>query len=148
MNNIDEELLKTHLHGNMQILRHHVYEYQKGIRHLILHTSNITLEDEIISLLEKKNVSYLIRSSSNQKINVFFGDRRCIDILERIGEKSLSDFTDEEDFILGIMLGYDQIKQCERYIKRKEKEDIAENKVVRINNEKAMVENAMIGITC
>ncbi|PXF51402.1 MAG: hypothetical protein C4B55_03135 [Candidatus Methanophagaceae archaeon] len=27
--------------------------------------------------------------------------------------------TDEEDFILGTMLGYDRVKQCERYLKRK-----------------------------
>jgi len=32
---------------------------------------------------------------------------------------SLSDLTDEEDFILGTMLGYDRVKQCERYLKRK-----------------------------
>ena len=33
--------------------------------------------------------------------------------------RSLSDLTDEEDFILGVMLGYDRLKQCERYLKRK-----------------------------
>jgi hypothetical protein len=32
---------------------------------------------------------------------------------------SLSNLTDEEDFILGTMLGYDRVKQCERYLKRK-----------------------------
>ena len=32
---------------------------------------------------------------------------------------SLSNLTDEEDFILGTMLGYDRVKQCERYLRRK-----------------------------
>ena len=50
---------------------------------------------------------------------VFFGDEVCIKIIQSFGDKSLSDYTDEEDFMLGTMLGYDHIQQCERYIKRK-----------------------------
>lgn len=119
MNNINEEILRTHHHGNMKVLRHHVYEYQKGIRHLVLHTSSVNFEKEIVKLLEKKNVDYFIQRFSDQKINVFFGDRKCISVLKRIGQKNLSEFTDEEDFMLGIMLGYDPLKQCERYLKRK-----------------------------
>ncbi|QLC51261.1 DUF2023 family protein [Methanolobus zinderi] len=103
----------------MKVLRHHVYEYQKGIRHLVLHTSSVNFEKEIVKLLEKKNVDYFIQRFSDQKINVFFGDRKCISVLKRIGQKNLSEFTDEEDFMLGIMLGYDTLKQCERYLKRK-----------------------------
>ena len=33
--------------------------------------------------------------------------------------ESLSSLTDDEDFILGTMLGYDRVKQCERYLKKK-----------------------------
>ncbi|AEH61392.1 Domain of unknown function DUF2023 [Methanosalsum zhilinae DSM 4017] len=126
MKTLTEELLKTHLHGNMQVFRHHIYEYQKGLRHLILHTTSQCFEDEIISLLEKKRIDYLIQPASGKKINVFFGDRRCIEVLNRIGRKNLSRFTDEEDFILGIMLGYDRLKQCERYLERKNKNGIIE----------------------
>nr|WP_245250069.1 DUF2023 family protein [Methanolobus bombayensis] len=105
----------------MQVLRHHIYEYQKGLRHLILHTSTSELEKEITELLEKKNVSYHIQKASDKKINVFFGNKRCISVLKKMGNKSLSDYTPEEDFILGIMLGYDRIQQCDRYLKRKSK---------------------------
>ncbi|WP_207205294.1 DUF2023 family protein [Methanolobus psychrotolerans] len=121
MNEITEEhfMLNASFNGNMQVLRHHLYEYQKGLRHLILHTASVYLEDEIIGLLEKKGVSYLIRQASEQKINVFFGDKRCINVLREIGNKNLSNYTEEEDFILGIMLGYDRLKQCDRYLKRK-----------------------------
>ncbi len=121
MNEISEELLRTHLQGNMQVLRHHIYEYQKGLRHLILHTTNAYLEREVISLLKKNNLNYMIQPSSGQKINVFFGDQRCISVLKGMGKKKLSNLTDEEDFILGIMLGYDRLKQCERYLERKDK---------------------------
>ncbi|WP_407356920.1 DUF2023 family protein [Methanolobus sp. WCC5] len=123
MDGITEEhfILKASFDGNMQVLRHHIYEYQKGLRHLILHTANIYQEDEIIDLLERKGVNYLIRQASEQKINVFFGDKRCINVVREIGDKCLSDYTEEEDFILGIMLGYDRLKQCDRYLKRKNK---------------------------
>ena len=32
---------------------------------------------------------------------------------------NLSAYTDEEDYILGIMLGYDRVKQCQRFLNRK-----------------------------
>lgn len=121
MKHVNEEMLRTHLHGNMQVLRHHMYEYQKGLRNLILHTTSAYLEDEIVSLLEKNNLNYLIQPSSSHKINVYFGDKECISVLRKMGGKRLSDFTCEEDFILGIMLGYDRLKQCERYLQRKDK---------------------------
>ncbi len=43
----------------------------------------------------------------------------CVDIIKQMNFDSLSDLTDEEDFILGTMLGYDRMNQCERYLKRK-----------------------------
>lgn len=121
---LSEELLRTHLQGNMQVLRHHMYEYQKGLRHLILHTTSACLEGEVVCILKKYDMNYLIQPSSDQKINVFFGDQRCIDVLRGMGGKKLSDFTDEEDFILGTMLGYDRLQQCERYLERKYRKDI------------------------
>ena len=38
-----------------------------------------------------------------------------------IGKASLSDYTPEEDFILGTMLGYSRLQQCSRYLTRKDK---------------------------
>ena len=38
----------------------------------------------------------------------------------KLMDEALSGFLEkEEDFILGIMLGYDRLRQCERYLKRK-----------------------------
>ena len=119
MRNLDEGLIRAYVHGNMQVLRQHIYEYEKGLRDLILHTTSSYLEEDIICLLEKKQIGYIIQRASENKINVFFGDFKCINILRKIGDKSLSDYTDEEDFILGIMLGYDRLQQCDRYLKRK-----------------------------
>jgi hypothetical protein len=43
-------------------------------------------------------------------------------VIREIGDKKLNELTPEEDFILGIMLGYDRLRQCNRYLKQKEQE--------------------------
>lgn len=108
----------------MKVFLHHVYEYKKGIRNLILHTMNNEQIDRIREVLEQNNIAYLIQEISENKINVLFGDAICIKVFEKFGGKSLTNLTDEEDFILGIMLGYDRAKQCERYLERRNKNRI------------------------
>ncbi|MEC9490281.1 MAG: DUF2023 family protein [Halanaerobiales bacterium] len=103
----------------MKVFCHHLYEYEKGLRNLILHTAEIKNQDFMIKKLESKNITYVIYQVSSQKINIIFGDQNCVDVIKEIGKKNLKDYTDEEDFMLGIMLGYDRLKQCERYLKRK-----------------------------
>lgn len=105
--------------ADMQILIHHVYEYNKGLRSLVLHTMNISEREKTENLLQRKGISCFLQIVSENKINVFFGKEECIKIVKSFGDKSLSDFTDEQDFILGIMLGYDRNQQYERYVKRK-----------------------------
>jgi hypothetical protein len=105
--------------GCMQVLNHHIYEYQKGLRDLILHTTHDSFEDRIVRKLEKRNIPYLIYHTADDKINVFFGDGICIEVLKEIDKWDLAKYSDEEDFILGIMLGYDRKKQCVRYLERK-----------------------------
>ena len=103
----------------MQVFNHFIYEYKKGVRNLILHTTSKDFEDKIVEKLELNQISYIIYPVNGKKINVFFGDDACLQILKRINKASLSEYTQEEDFILGIMLGYDRLKQCERFLKRK-----------------------------
>ena len=104
--------------GEMQVLLHHVYEYKKGLRSLVLHTMSTDEQYKTEELLTRKGISYFFQCVNSSKTNVFFGKEQCVRIIESFGKESLSDFTDEEDFILGIMLGYDRTQQCDRYIKR------------------------------
>lgn len=119
--------------GEMQVLLHHIYEYKKGLRSLVLHTMSTDEQYKTEELLTRKGIRYLLQHVNSKKINVFFGKEQCVKIVESFGVKALSDFTDEEDFILGIMLGYDRTQQCERYIKRKENK-ILNIKITTINN--------------
>jgi hypothetical protein len=109
---------------DLQILMHHIYEYKKGLRQLVLHTMNS--KDKFLSetLLKRKGIEYKIQIVNDNKINIFFGKKECIKIVNSFGKKRLNQFSDEEDFILGIMLGYDRSQQCDRYIKRKNLETI------------------------
>jgi hypothetical protein len=105
---------------NTHVFLHHVYEYKKGLRNLILHTTSRANETKIRDRLERERVAYLIYPLGKDKMNVFFGESICIDVIKQIGKSNLCDYTDEEDFLLGIMLGYDRKKQCERYLQRKQ----------------------------
>ena len=118
--NLKSQLCCDCYNSNINIFNHCVYEYRKGLRDLALCTVCACRKEVIEGILKKKDIAYYIQEVDNYKINIFFGDDICIDIVNRmLKERSLSDLTDEEDFILGIMLGYNRLQQCERYIKRK-----------------------------
>lgn len=105
---------------NTHVFFHHIYEYKKGLRNLILHTTHRKNESKIRKKLAQHQIAYVIYPLGQEKINVFFGEQICIDVIKRIGKDCLTGYTPEEDFILGIMLGYDRRKQCERYLQRKQ----------------------------
>lgn len=105
----------------MEVFVHHIYEYEKGIRNLVLHTTSIENEGEVKRKLRARNIAHKIYRLKNGNINIFFGAKECIDVVESIGKNNLNEYSAEEDFMLGIMLGYDRRRQCERYLKYKGK---------------------------
>jgi hypothetical protein len=104
---------------NQQVFLHHIYEYKKGLRNLVLHTMDSDERGCAEKLLINKGISYIIQVVNDKKINIFFGAEVCVNIIKEFGSKSLSDYSDEEDFILGTLLGYDRVMQCERFLKRR-----------------------------
>ncbi|MFI3322035.1 MAG: DUF2023 family protein [Rikenellaceae bacterium] len=102
----------------MQVLSHHIYEYQKGLRHLVLHTMNGSKREQAEKKLNRYNIVYMTTELSNGNINIFFGKKECVDVVRSFGNIPLNELSVEQDFILGIMLGYDRLAQCSRYLKR------------------------------
>ncbi len=100
----------------MDVLCHHIYEYRKGLRNLVLHTLNSDNKEKAIKKLEHREIKYIIREVTSEKINIFFGEPECVEVVERFGAKPLNEFTPEQDFILGVMLGYNRMQQCSRYL--------------------------------
>ena len=103
----------------MKVFCHHIYEYKKGLRNLILHTMASTDTEAAVRKLEANNISYLIQPVTSTKVNVFFGAEECVEVIRCFCHKRLNELSPEEDFILGSLLGYNQVVQCSRYLKKK-----------------------------
>jgi hypothetical protein len=103
----------------MKVLIHHIYEFRKGLRSLVMHTLPIEKMAEVTARLRRFGIDYHIHAAGTKTINVFFGALECVAVVRLIcGEKKLRELTPEEDFVLGSMLGYDIRRQCERYLKK------------------------------
>jgi len=101
----------------MNIFAHHVYEYKKGLRLLVLHTDHIRNQGAMTAKLDRQNIAYIVQRVTPEKINIFFGDQQCINVLKAFPHLDLRALSPEQDFILGAMLGYDIGVQCTRYVK-------------------------------
>lgn len=105
--------------AELSVFMHHIYEFKKGLRSLILTTEKNSNKEYIENRLKKEKIAYIIEpvSEKSSNINVFFGNEDCINVIKTF-KQPLSKLSDEQDFMLGIMLGYDKILQCQRYMKR------------------------------
>jgi len=131
----------------MQILNHHIYEFKKGVREMVLCTLSGSMEEKAKARLEKDGIAYMIQRQVNGNINVFFGKKDCLlvacDICKNkplnkltpeedyiCKNKPLNKLTPEEDFMLGMLLGYSLCEQCKRYSKRKEEKKAILDKLI------------------
>lgn len=103
----------------MSIFPHLIYEYKKGVRDMLLCTLPEEEAIEACRKLEKNAIDYFTQPLPNGNINLFFGKRECLTVVKTIcRDKPLNKLTAEEDFILGILLGYSVNEQCNRFCKR------------------------------
>lgn len=108
--------------SDLRVFNHHIYEFKKGIRNLILTTEKSKYLDTIKNRLNEEKIDYFIGEHKNKHlINVYFGKKQCIEVVKTF-DKDLSKLSPEQDFILGTMLGYDNAAQCERYLQFKHKQ--------------------------
>lgn len=105
----------------LRVLSNHIYEYKKGVRSLILYTFCRKYEKEVIQRLDNQQIPHLKQYVNNRTVNLFFGRPECLELIGFIATRPLNVLTPEEDFMLGVLLGYDLCKQCERYCSRKRK---------------------------
>lgn len=103
----------------MKVLMNHIYEYEKGVRPMVLYTFNKRYADYAVQRLSRHNISYVIQPAGNDSLNLYFGSPECMDAIRLIITKPLNELSPEEDFILGTLLGYDLRRQCQRYCQRK-----------------------------
>ncbi|MBP1628415.1 MAG: hypothetical protein H6Q00_2890 [Holophagaceae bacterium] len=103
----------------MTVLAHHIYEYEKGLRSLVLHTLPSSQAPGAVERLQRRGICYHLERVDENRMNLFLGDPLCMEVVKRMCQKPLGTLSPEEDFILGIMLGYSRLGQCRRYMQRK-----------------------------
>lgn len=104
----------------IEVIHHLLYEINRGLRDLALYTLQTEDRNEVEAELLREGMSYLFRPIDDGRINVYFGHEACIQVVKTFGTCPHCDLTPEQDFILGIMLGYDRARQCERFLERRE----------------------------
>lgn len=109
------------LPGELRVLMNHIYEYDKGVRSMILCTLNKKFEHFATARLASRGIPYVVQRVGTRCVNLYFGRSECLDIVRMIVDRSLTKLTPEEDFILGVLLGYDICEQCKRFCIRKQK---------------------------
>ncbi len=108
-------------YSSMKLYMHNIYEFQKGVRNLVLCTMCPTCATLVCERLDRLGIGYVIQEITPEKVNLFFGNEYCLDVVRSFVHKPLNKLTAEEDFILGAMLGYDIARQCQRYCRYKQK---------------------------
>lgn len=104
--------------SEMKVVMNHIYEFRKGVRPLVLCTLCRTCAGLVAEKLERQGIAYLMQPLRN-RVNLFFGRQECLDAVACFIDKPLNMLTDEEDFMLGVMLGYDINEQCRRFCDRR-----------------------------
>ena len=91
----------------LKVFLNHIYELKKGVRQMVLYTTKRKYEDFAVKRLINQKINYIIQPVGNDKINLFFGRKECINAIRFLVNQPLNKLSPEQDFILGAMLGYD-----------------------------------------
>lgn len=106
--------------GDIKVFSHLIYEFEKGVRHLVLYTLSEEYVPFALQKLTNRGIGYFTQPVPERtSVNIFFGRNECLQTLQKfLHQRPLNSLSPEEDFILGALLGYDLCRQCERYCRR------------------------------
>ena len=86
-----------HRYDSMKLFLHQIYEFRKGVRNLVLCTMCRTCASLLAERLERQGIGYLIQEVAGSKVNLYFGNRRCLDAVATFIHKPLNRLSPEED---------------------------------------------------
>ena len=92
-------------YDNMKMLLHHIYEFRKGVRDLVLCTLCPTCAGLLIERLRSQGIDYLLQPVTEQKVNLYFGKRSCLDAVQTFVDKPLNKLTPRGGFHAGHHVG-------------------------------------------
>lgn len=85
----------------LKVFLNHIYELKKGVRQMVLYTTNKRYEDFAVKRLRSQRIKFVIQPVDDERINLFFGKAECIEAIRMMVTRPLNLLTPEEDFILG-----------------------------------------------
>ena len=85
----------------LKVFLNHIYELKKGVRQMVLYTTKRKYEDFAVKRLINQKINYIIQPVGNDKINLFFGRKECINAIRFLVNQPLNKLSPEQDFILG-----------------------------------------------
>ena len=65
----------------LKVFLNHIYEFKKGVRQMVLYTTNKKYEAFAVKRLTDQKISYVIQPVGNGRINLFFGRKECIEAI-------------------------------------------------------------------
>ena len=68
--------------GDMKMFMHHIYEFKKGVRSLVLCTMCRTCASIVAERLRGQQIGYMIQEVSEKKVNLYFGKQECLDAVK------------------------------------------------------------------
>ena len=101
-----------------RIVNHSLYELDKGVRQLFMLTVSWADLPGVVARLSADRVDHYVHRLNDSRVNLFFGRAALVETVRRFVDKPLCELTPEEDFMLGVLLGYDREQQCRRYLER------------------------------
>lgn len=105
---------------NLDVFNHLLYEISRGLRDLALYTIQPEDQEFLTGRLKQEDISFLFRPIEDGRVNVYFGHPACVNVVKEFGTCPHCHLSPEQDFMLGIMLGYNRTRQCERYLTRRD----------------------------
>lgn len=100
----------------MELFTNLIYECKKGMRDLALYTCLKEDTAKYTDMLTRTGMEYSVTDIGKGKVNIFFGKSECLKIITTFSETNLDKISPNEDFILGIMLGYSRDEQYSRLL--------------------------------
>ena len=77
----DREDDRVGVSAPMRVLLNHIYEYQKGMRRMVLYTFHKRYMRYAIERLQRQGIDYVISPLQGDNVNLFFGRRECLDAI-------------------------------------------------------------------
>ena len=106
--------------ATLKIFHHHLHELAKGLRPLAMMTLTVEEAVLVVGELVASVTPHHVQWACRDEVDVVFGRPAAVATARLLLERRLCDLTDEQDFMLGILLGYDREQQCLRYLSRVE----------------------------